>query len=359
MKFFSLANFYRGRRHGSRLSPPCFLFLDVNQRCNLRCQHCIYWKQTVPSGFVPLSEQRRREIIGEFAGMNPRGAVVICGGESLLDPKDYFAVTRQCLAEGLRCLSVINGTCVRDAGMADLLIGEGPSEITVSLDDHRPDRHDEYRGVKGSFALAVNAVRLLREARERNPSRGTRLYVMGLIHEGNYRELDAFYDFVLNELRADKLKLNFLQPTFGLEGGADEFFARYYIRDPESLLAILKACDEKYRLRFNPAWLRTVEIYARSINEDSARRGWANAEATAEPICNSYERNIMVDLEGNARLCFARSFPHVPLRRPGDLRRFWYEESGPIRQKMKHCRRPCGISHSVRREPATLPGAAL
>ncbi|MCX7887703.1 MAG: hypothetical protein N3B01_10700 [Verrucomicrobiae bacterium] len=108
----------------------------------------------------------------------------------------------------------------------------------------------------------------------------------------------------------------------------------------------------------NPAWLQTVEIYARSINEASARLGWDNPKATSKPICNSYERNSMVDMQGNARLCFSDAFPCMPLRRRGDLGRFWYEWAVPLRRKMRGCCRPCGISHSVRREPATLAAKA-
>ena len=36
---------------------------------------------------------------------------------------------------------------------------------------------------------------------------------MAVICEQNYRELDAFYRFVLRDIGADKLKLNFLQPV--------------------------------------------------------------------------------------------------------------------------------------------------
>jgi len=32
------------------LPPPQFLFMHVNKRCNLRCQHCDFWKlETVTS----------------------------------------------------------------------------------------------------------------------------------------------------------------------------------------------------------------------------------------------------------------------------------------------------------------------
>ena len=153
--------------------------------------------------------------------MHPGGAVVICGGESMLDLEDYFAIAGDCRELGLRCLSVINGTRVRDPERADRMILAGPHEISVSLNSHRAELHDRTRGVKGAFAKAVKALRLLLEARARN-SADTRIYAMGLIFDENYREIDAFYDFVLNDVGADKLKLNFIQPSFGHDAPDDD-----------------------------------------------------------------------------------------------------------------------------------------
>ena len=59
------------------------------------------------------------------------------------------------------------------------------------------------------------------------------MFVMGLIFGENYRELHDFYDFVLNDVRADNLKLNFLQPS-SARGAADDFFASISV-DPDVL----------------------------------------------------------------------------------------------------------------------------
>ena len=89
----------------------------------------------------------------------------------MLDLEDYFAIAGECRSLGLRCLSVINGTRVRDPERADRMILAGPHEISVSLNSHRPELHDRTRGVKGAFAKAVKALRLLLEARARQPDR--------------------------------------------------------------------------------------------------------------------------------------------------------------------------------------------
>lgn len=335
-------------------NPPRFLFIDLNKRCNLRCQHCLYWQQDEDDRENYISRQRRYEIFEEFAEMNPQGTVVLCGGEKMLDYDDYFFASRYCQSLGLRCFSVVNGTRIQNSGVAEQMIREGPSEITISLNSHLPEVHDRTRGAVGSHAKAATALRLLLAARERLGS-AKPIYAMAVVCEQNYRELDLFYAFVLNDIGADKLKLNFLQPTFGAPSGFEDlFFEQNIIKDYEGLISIIKDCDKKYGLNINPIWLQQVAMYHRSVQQNrDARRGWGGTAGTDEHICNSYERNIMVDLYGNARLCFSDRFPSLQLGKRGNLRFFW-ENSYFIRQMMRRCNSYCGISHSVRRENATL-----
>ena len=338
-----------------RKAPPRFLFLDINQRCNLRCKHCYYWRRDNSDRDLYLSTLQRHAIIQEFAEMNPNGTVVICGGESMLDVDDYFSVTGECIRLGIGCFSVINGTKVQTPSMADRMIMEGPSEITLSINSYKPEVHDATRGVTGSFKWVVKAMRLLLASRNRLNVKKP-IYAMAVICEVNYRDLDRFYDFILNDIGAEKLKLNFLQPSFGMPKWrvVDRFFKKNVISDAEALASIIRECDRKYCLNINPAWLEHVKMYHRSIQENrNAAMGWLHLKGTREHICNSYDRNIMVDLYGNASLCFNSAFPSFPLKVQGDLTTFWYERSLPIREKMTTCNRYCGISHSVRRENAT------
>jgi MoaA/NifB/PqqE/SkfB family radical SAM enzyme len=316
----------------------------------------MYWKNDDSDKENYISIARRNEIIGEFAEMvSGDGAVVICGGESMLDREEYFAIAKQCMKLGLRCLSVVNGSNIKSEKMADRMILEGPTEITVSLNSHLEEVHDRTRGIPGSFKMAGNALRLLIASRKKLAS-SKKIYAMAVTCEQNYRTLEQFYHFVLQDIQADKLKLNFLQPTFGPQdpGFADNFFAENIIRDYDELAAILNHCNEKYELNFNPAWVEAVLMYHRSVAKNrDALMGWKGGKGTEQHICNTYERNIMVNLYGQARLCFSPVFPAYKLSKPGDLKYFW-ESSDFIREMMKKCRAYCGMSHSVRKENATL-----
>ena len=95
-------------------------------------------------------------------------------------------------------------------------------------------------------------------------------------------------------------------------------------------------------------------MYFTSLRESrDLYRGWSASSETKEHICNSYERNIMVDHYGVMRLCFSVKFPGVKISQKGDLKKFW-ESSDPLREEMRGCNQFCGISHSVRRETATI-----
>jgi MoaA/NifB/PqqE/SkfB family radical SAM enzyme len=340
------------------IPPPRFLSLQINKSCNLRCQHCDFWTLHDKDRDAYLTFERRYEILAEFASMCPEGRLVVCGGEPMLDLDAYFHATTSARRLGLTCLSVVNGTRIRSDEMANRMIAEGPHEISISLNSHEKDLHDRTRGIPGAFDKAVKAIKLLIEAKARAKS-STRIIVMGLVYKSNYAHLEQFYDFVLNDLRADALKLNFVQPKFGQATEDDAFFADETDVHSGRLLEILNRCNERFDLRYSEVWLKQVQMYFDSLSDDHLRKaGWASGGETRDHICNSYDRNIMVDHYGTARLCFSTRFPGMQLQRQGDLKKFW-DSANAIRRCMKQCNAYCGISHSVRREASTVKGNAF
>lgn len=341
-------------------TPPRFMFLQTNNRCNLRCTHCDYWKLDDDDRLNYLSPVSRHSLIEEFAELGGQ-YVVTCGGEPMLDLPEYFQLWAACRAAGVGGLSVINGTRVQSPEIARRMIQEGPHEITVSLDHWQPAEHDLLRGVKNSHAMAVNALELLLKARgdwytqpwDTEFISRPAIYAMTILSEDTWPTLERFYEFALDGLGVDKLKLNLIQPTFR-GTGEDAYFAGARVSDVDACMAMIRKCDLRWSIPRNPAWLDAVEMYLRSVHAcASPLLGWKE-RGTTEAICNSYDRNIMIDLYGRARLCFSGSFPSVQLAGPGDLTRFWREGSVPIRETMLGCKQFCGVSHSVRAASSLL-----
>lgn len=290
--------------------------------------------------------------------MNANGTLVICGGEPMLDFDDYFELCKAARDNSLRIVSVVNGTRIRRSEIAEKMVLEGPHEISISLNSHVEALHDETRGVKGAFQKATKAIRLLVDAKKRLGATDTRIYVMGLIFGRNVELIEGFYDFVLNDLGADQLKLNFLQPSFGQIGETDPFFEAESNINADRLRAILLDCDQKFALGLNQRWIDLSHMYfdsLRKIDPDAIARGWGAGAGTDDHICNTYERNVMIDHYGTARLCFSTGFSGRSLKEAGDFINFW-NQSDSIRSKMRKCNQFCGISHSVRRESSTLKG---
>jgi len=345
------------------MTPPRFLFMHLYGSCNLRCGHCTFWQrpQTLNqhAGW-PHGQYlgRRRGITLEFARMNPRGVVVTHGGETMLDWDDYFDFCKLTRSLGLKLLSVCNGTMIFSPERAKKVILEGPSEVSVSLDGAMAAVHDVFRGARGSFDRAARALRLLLAARRECAAytRGadSKVHAILLVGKSTYRELDAAYDLALRQIGVDKLKLNLIQPSFGLREGEDEFFARESQVDPDELEEVLRKVNAKYDLCFSPVWVAQALMYFRSLwKNPNVSKGWSGDLATTEHVCNSYDRNIWISDRGVMQLCCDAKWVGRQWERDGDLGSFWNGAENQ-RSAMATCNSLCGISHSLRNTSTTL-----
>ena len=333
--------------------PPQFLFVEGKIECNLKCDHCNLWWIAKNNIETLLTTAQRLDIIDEFATMNPAGKVVTCGAESMLDLPNYFAVSKRSHERGLRQFSVINGTKVPNDKMAQKMIEEGPDEISVSLDSHLEDLHDLHHGVKGSFKVAVRALRLLLTARARLGRFDKRIHAMLLVSSENYLHLDDAYEFTLKDIGVDKLKINMMQPTFAGIGRVDTFYNNYHVMDPDLFREHLLLCDAKYNLGYDPEWIAQMVMYLKSLAGISTTTVLHRKAETLETLCNAHERNIIVTAPGEMKMCFSERFKGVQYRQPGDLTAFW-TNAGELRSRMSTCRDLCGVSHSMKRTSCTL-----
>jgi len=300
-------------------------------------------------------------IISEFAELNPSGKVVICGGEPMLEYERYIGVCQAARSHGLKIFNATNGYGVHsDDRAADLLL-RGPHELTLSLDSSIPEEHDKIRGRQGSYDTVVLAVQRLVAARTRLGLKESRINVMVLLTSVTYNKLRQLYQLVLRELGANKLKVNGLQPSFGVHSGKtppDDFFASYSQVDVEKMREELNYCNLEFKLHLNPLWIsQFCRYYADLQGRDNLNRGWSGAPRTSEHICNCYERNLVVGLYGEIGHCYSFSnFAPVKYQVRGDLKRFW--DANEQRSAMVSCNRLCAIGHSNRNLSATLCAAS-
>ena len=239
---------------------PERLYIQANQRCNLKCVHC-----TLHRNQVCITEQElddKLHIIGEFAALNPDGLVDICQrGEPLLDPY-FFILLEACQKNDLKMQTTLNGTMVNDQ-VAKLLLEYPKLKIHISLDSIDPEVHDRQRGMKGTWEFATRAIKFLR------------CHVSCLITKDlNQAEFTQF----VTKLGAKGVTFNPVQPRFGdanawVNPSSDPFYQEHNSVKPK--------------------------------------------------VCTKYKRDIVVDHHNNLNFCFDPSKLKPIKYTRGCLNTFW------------------------------------
>jgi Fe-coproporphyrin III synthase len=184
-----------GRRSGalpahllqfSRDKKPVVVW-NVGQRCNLRCVHCYsHSRDMAYAGELDRDEGMR--LLDDLADFGVP-VVLFSGGEPLLRP-DLFDLIRHAASRGLRAVVSTNGTLI-GPDVADRLRDAGLSYVGVSLDGLEAT-HDRFRGVSGSFRLAMDGVRACL-------ARGVKVGLRFTMTRRNVRDVGGIFDLIRAE----------------------------------------------------------------------------------------------------------------------------------------------------------------
>lgn len=163
---------------------PYLAELDVTYRCNLKCRMCRRW---LDSRRDELGLHEYEKLAAEFHALGVH-QVSIAGGEPLLRA-DIFGIIAGFARRGMSVNLCTNGMLVEKYWRQ--ISSSGAACVTVSLDGATPGRHDEIRGVAGSWRQVVRGIGvLLAKRRGRAPMLRVRMTVSGC----NAHEIRPFYE---------------------------------------------------------------------------------------------------------------------------------------------------------------------
>ena len=137
---------------------PSALKIEVTNRCNLRCAHCLAGSHRGARGELGLNEIG--SLLAQAREMGVR-TVALVGGEPLLR-KDLPQIVDRVCNRGL-AFSVSTNAVLATPELAAELKRPNLMKVSVSLDGTKAF-HDELRGCKGAHAAAVRGIRTLVEA---------------------------------------------------------------------------------------------------------------------------------------------------------------------------------------------------
>lgn len=295
------------------------LHLTLGQSCNLKCEHCEFWRHR-PSR-TRLKKNEITGILREYAELFPGGTVQVgTSGEPLANPDDTFFVAGYAKSKWLRTHINTNGTLVLDhlSKIIDTI-----DEITVSIDSDDPKVHDTFRGVEGTWDLAIEAVKTLAPL--------MKVSVAAIAHRGTYQRLSALHDMVKG-LGAVQFSVSLASPAYGALQHND-FFENYRLRgrDVDTFIDELTKIPDCA----NEDWLHVARAYWETIDRTGERIGTA--------VCGAIDQMIVVNEEKTMRSCYSTIHQGFTWTRHGDMAAFWSGREAR-RQGMLGCRMACGAS---------------
>ncbi len=187
------------------------VFWETTSACNLECVHCRRIDVAAELAKQDMTTEQSLAFIDAVAVVgNP--ILVLSGGEPLSRP-DILQLARHARSRGLTIVLATNGTLI-DQSVAKEIVASGIGRVAISIDGARPQTHDQFRGIPGSFQQALNGFRLLKEA-------GMSLQMNCTLAKHNAEEREKLYQMALR-MGADALHIFMLVPVgCGVEIAAD------------------------------------------------------------------------------------------------------------------------------------------
>jgi MoaA/NifB/PqqE/SkfB family radical SAM enzyme len=147
---------------------PPFLILFINSICNMKCEHCFYWRSLNSKDDLTRDELfALSRSLGRIENLN------LSGGEPFLRP-EFAEICRQFVRQnGVRQIYVPSNGYFTDRMVKQITatLEEPTLELSVvelSLDG-LGEYHDRFRGTPRAFAKAMQSYDALAELQERDP----------------------------------------------------------------------------------------------------------------------------------------------------------------------------------------------
>ena len=169
---------YFGITRPQKLYAPFMVVWDFTKQCNLRCKHCYANARPRPAP-DELTLEQKLEVLRQLdeAGV---AAVSFSGGEPLIN-KDFWVVAEKASKYGMYVSVATNGTLITE-NIAKRLREINVRYVEVSLDSPYPEKHDEFRGVKGAWNASIRGIKNAKKA-------GIEVGIATTITKMNYKDV--------------------------------------------------------------------------------------------------------------------------------------------------------------------------
>jgi len=181
---------------------PFIAIWEMTQACDLACVHCRASAQPDRSP-LELSTAEGKELIDQIAALNVP-VFVLTGGDPIKRP-DLFELIEHARSVGVRVSLTPSATPLLTKDVVLRLKEAGVARLAVSMDGASAETHDAFRGMSGSFARTLDAVRWANEV-------GLAVQINTTFSRRNINEIDNIVA-LMEQLKITLWSVFFLVPT--------------------------------------------------------------------------------------------------------------------------------------------------
>ena len=143
------------------IDSPYIIFWELTRACLLSCKHCRAEaiKERHPN---ELSTDECFKLINQLTEFKTRPIIVFTGGDPFMRD-DMFEIVEYANDKGFRTAIAFSGTKKATKTKLRRLKNSGVSRVAISLDGSTPEKHDGFRGVRGTFKQSMQIMNFLKD----------------------------------------------------------------------------------------------------------------------------------------------------------------------------------------------------
>jgi len=311
-------------RAGTDLTRPISFYGLVNERCNVRCRYCDFWRlkeyqneMTIPQWQQALSSIR--EFVGKYS-------ISFSGGEPFMK-KGFIDLLAWCREQGIEAGVTTNGSAL-SRRIAARTVAAQPLNVNVSCDGPDAETHDYLRGWPGLFDTLSAGIGHLR-AEQRAQGIEFPIVIKPTINRHNFRQMP---DIVRWAERVGATAVNF-QPMYR---STEETWTELWIESDEDFADLERVTDELCEMHARGhAIVNRPEILKLMVPHFREEKAPAKLGA-----CRVGLRDFFIRTNGDVELCFF--YPVVGNILRQSAREIWYgEKARQVRGETVGCDKLC------------------
>lgn len=321
---------------------PVTFYGLVNERCNVKCRYCEYWRLPNYSQEMTIAEWEKallsvKEFVGNFS-------INFSGGEPLIKP-GFIDLLGWCRDHGIKAGVTTNGSALTRAN-AERIVAAQPFNVNISVDAPSAEVHDYLRGAPGLFAKLSAGITFLLEERKRQRAEFP-ITVKPTVNSANFRHLPALLEW------AESMGDLCVSPQ-PMSRWTQETYDELWIEEKD-MAEFESAIDRIVAMQRAGAPLLTPEHVLRLMPDHFRDK---KAPRSALP-CRVGMRNFFIRTNGDVEVC-VYGFPIIGNIKEHSAREIWYsQKASEIRKGTVTCEKLCLITCLSQKTLGNKLGMAL